>query len=96
MTLITVAATYCGPDAYNGAYEDLINRARSPEADGDEIRALKAELKEALANPAQLPADELSVAVEYSDGNDEAFLRRLWHDLYSGEPAPVPDAGKDS
>lgn len=85
VTLIVVAATYCGPDPYNGAYEDLLSRARSPEADDDEIHALKAELKQALADPAQLPGDELSDAVEY-DGSDEAFLRGLWHDLYGGEP----------
>jgi hypothetical protein len=30
--------------------------------------------------------DELSVAVEYGDDGDEAFLRRLWHDLYGREP----------
>jgi hypothetical protein len=86
VTLIAVAATYCSPDAYNGAYEDLISRARSPEADDYEIHAFKAELKQALANPTQLPGDELSDAVEYDDGSDEAFLRRLWHDLYGGEP----------
>lgn len=51
-TLIAVAATYCSPDAYNGAYEDLTSRARSPEVDDDEIHAFKAELKEALADPA--------------------------------------------
>ena len=86
VTLIAVAATYCSPDAYNGAYEDLISRARSPEAHDDEIHAFKAELRQALANPAHLPGDELSDAVEYDDGSDEAFLRRLWHDLYGAEP----------
>jgi hypothetical protein len=28
-TLIGVAATYCAPEAYDGAYEDLIGRARA-------------------------------------------------------------------
>jgi hypothetical protein len=85
-TLISVAATYCGPDAYDGAYDDLINRARAPEPDDEEIGAFKAELQQALADPAQLPGDELSHAVEYGDGTDEAFLRRLWHDLYGDRP----------
>jgi hypothetical protein len=48
------------------------------------MRVFKSELREALRNPGQLPDGELSEAVEY-DG-DEAFLRRLWHDLYGDEP----------
>ena len=88
-TLIAVAATYCSPDAYDGAYEDLVSRARSPRPDDEEMRVFKAELRQAIADPSQLPDDELSEAVEYSDGRDEKFLRRLWHDLYGDEePAP--------
>ena len=85
-TLITVAATYCGPDAHDGAYDDLINRARAPEPGDAEIGAFKAELQQALADPSQLPGDELSHAVEYGDGSAEAFLRRLWHALYGDRP----------
>lgn len=86
VTLIAVAATYCSPDAYDGAYEDLVHRARSPAADDDEMRIFKAELRQALADPRQLPGNELSEAVEYDDGSDERFLRRLWRDLYGDEP----------
>jgi hypothetical protein len=89
-TLIAVAATYCHPEAYADGYSDLVSRARSPQADDDEIGIFKAELKRALADPGQLPGDELSDSVEYSDGSDEAFLRRLWHDMYPGEPVPAP------
>jgi len=46
----------------------------------------RAELREALADPGQLPDNELFKAVQFSDGSNEAFLRRLWHDLYGGEP----------
>ena len=59
-TLIAVAATYCTPEAYDSAYDDLIGRARAPEPDDEEIRALKVELQHALADPGQLPADELA------------------------------------
>jgi len=52
--------------------------------------AFIAELRQALTNPRQLPADELSAAVEHSDGSDEAFLRRLWHDLYGDQPSTRP------
>jgi len=85
-TLIAVAATYCGPDAYNGAYQDLVRRARAADADDDEMRVFKAELRQALTDPAALPDEELSEAVEYEDGSDERFLRRVWRDLYGDEP----------
>jgi hypothetical protein len=87
-TLIAIAATYCSPEAYNEAYNDLVSRARSPRLGDVEIRRFKAELGQALADPSQLPGDELSEAVEYDDGSDEQFLRRFWRDLYGDEPAP--------
>jgi hypothetical protein len=82
VTLITVAATYCSPDAYDGAYEDLVRRARAADPDDAEMRVFKAELQQALADPSALPDDELTEAVAYDDGSDERFLRRLWRDLY--------------
>jgi hypothetical protein len=47
----------------------------------------KEELGEALDDPSRLPDDELFKAVEFDDGSNEAFLRRLWRDLYGDEPA---------
>lgn len=85
-TLIAVAATYCHPEAYDDAYADLIERARSPEPDDGEIGVFKTELREALADPGRLPDDELFKAVDYGDGSDERFLRRVWRDLYGDEP----------
>jgi hypothetical protein len=85
-TLITMAATYSHPEAYDGAYQDLIDRARSEEPGDEEIRIFKHELREALADPARLPDDELFKSVDYGDGSDQAFLRRLWRDLYGDEP----------
>ena len=82
--LIAVAAAYCSPDAYDGACADLISRARAPGPGDEEIRAVTAEVRQALADPGLLPAGELSAAVEYGEGSDEAFLRRLWHDLDGG------------
>jgi len=84
-TLIAVAATYCHPEAYDGAYQDLIDRARSAEPGDEEIRIFKHELGEALADPDRLPDDELFKAVDYGEGSDQAFLRRLRHDLYGDE-----------
>ena len=50
------------------------------------MRVFKSELRKALKDPGQLPGHELSESVEYGDGSDEAFLRRLWHELYGDEP----------
>ena len=85
-TLIAVATTYCGPDAYDGAYQDLVRRARAADVDDDEMRVFKAELRQALADTGALPDEELFEAVEYDDGSDERFLRRVWRDLYGDEP----------
>jgi hypothetical protein len=49
------------------------------------MQVFKSELREALRDPSQLPGDELFESVEYSDGSDEAFLGRLWRDLYGDE-----------
>lgn len=83
-TLIGVAATYCSPDADAEDYERLKRLAQHE--DDQRMRAFKAELRQALDNPDQLPAGELDNAVEYNDESEEKFLRRLWRDLYGNEP----------
>ena len=85
-TLIAVATTYLHPENYD--LESLQGLAKRE--DHEEMRVFKSELREALRDPSQLPDDELWESVEYSDGSDEAFLRRLWHDLYGDEPFDVP------
>ena len=50
------------------------------------MRVFKDELRQALTDPSQLPEDELDNAVEFTDENETAFLRRLWRDLYGEEP----------
>ena len=86
-TLIAVAATYCHPEVHNDAYPELIERVRSAAPEDEQIRVFRRELGEALADPSRLPDDELFKAVDYGDGSNEAFLRRLWRDLYGDEPA---------
>jgi hypothetical protein len=74
------------PEAYDGAYTDLISRVRSAAPEDEQIRVFREELREALSDPARLPDNELFKAVDFGDGSDQAFLRRLWHDLYGDEP----------
>jgi hypothetical protein len=80
-TLIAVATTYLDPENY-----DLDSLKRLAKRDDEQMRLFKSELREALRDPSQLPDNELSESVEYDDGSDEAFLRRLWHELYGDEP----------
>ena len=86
VTLIAVATTYLDPENYDlDSLKELAQRE-----DDEEMRVFKSELRKALKDPSQLPDDELWESVEYSDGSDEAFLRRLWHELYGDEPLDAP------
>lgn len=87
-TLIAVVTTYLSPEGYD--LESLQRLAKRQ--DDQEMRVFKAELRAAIRDPSQLPGGELSESVEYDDGSDEAFLRRLWHDLYGDEPLNAPRA----
>jgi hypothetical protein len=81
-TLIAVATTYLHPEADD--LESLQELAKLD--DRPEMRAFKAELRQAINHPDQLPRDELFDHVQYDDGSNEAFLSRLWRDLYGDEP----------
>src|ERR1700678_3247057 len=81
-TLIEIATTYLDPENYD--LEELQSLARRE--DDEEMRVFKSELREAVKDPSRLPGDELFEAVEYGDGSDEAFLGRLWRELYGEEP----------
>jgi len=84
VTLIAVAATYLHPENY-----DLDSLKELAKRNDGEMRVFKSELREALRDPSQLPDDELWESVEYGDGSDQAFLRRLWRELYGDEPLPA-------
>jgi hypothetical protein len=86
-TLIRVATIYLHPEA-----DDLESLQRLAKRENDEeMVAFKAELREAIKDPDQIPVDELSTHVRYEDGSPEAFLRRLWRDLYGDEPVDTPE-----
>jgi hypothetical protein len=80
-TLIAVAANYLDPENYDlDSLKILAKREGVPR-----MQIFKSELREAVKDPSQLPGDELSRSVQYEDGSPEAFLHRLWHDLYGDE-----------
>ena len=80
-TLIAVAANYLDPENYDlDSLKILAKREGQPR-----MLIFKSELREALRDPGQLPGDELSRSVQYEDGSPEAFLSRLWRELYGDE-----------
>ena len=86
-TLIRITTTYLHPEADD--LESLQGLAKRN--DRPEMHAFKAELREAITHPDQVPRDELFNHVQYDDGSTEAFLRRLWRDLYEDEPIDIPE-----
>jgi hypothetical protein len=80
-TLIRISTTYLHPEADDlESLQELVKRD-----DGPEMRVFKAELREAITHPDQVPRAELSRHVQYDDGSPEKFLRRLRRDLYGDE-----------
>lgn len=87
-TLLGVLETYCHPEIATGDGYERLQRLAKRE-DDEEMRVFKEELREAILDPAQIPGDSLAWAVQYDDGSDEAFLTRVWRDLYPEEPLPT-------
>ena len=87
--LLRKVETYCHPEASDDAYDELKEFVHMPDHDPVFDR-FKEQLTEAIRDPSQIPEDALFHAAQYSDGTDEKFLSRLWHDLYPDEPLPLP------
>lgn len=91
-TLLDLLETYLEPEGPD--YEGLQQLARDPASYNaeDTMRKFKEQLREALADTSQIPGEEtLHSVAHFVEGNDERFLRRLWRDLYPGEPVPGGD-----
>lgn len=86
--LLRVVETYCHPEAYDEAYDDLKQVVHMPERDPAFDR-FKEQLIEAIHDPSRLPEGALFRAAQYDDGSAEKFLARLWRDLYPDEPLPA-------
>lgn len=60
-----------------------LRRAKPPE----KAARFKDDFRQLLSGELdKLPKGALGTASAYEDGSDEAFLRRLWHELYGDEP----------
>jgi hypothetical protein len=82
---VGIINAYCHPET--GADEqDLADWVHKPEPSAEAIR-FKEEFRLLLSGELnKLPKYALGTAAEYEDGSDEAFLQRLWHELYGDEP----------
>jgi hypothetical protein len=66
--------------------DDLADWLRHSDPPTDAVR-FKNELRRLLSGDLdQLPKGSLGTAAEFDDSSDEAFLRRLWRELYGDEP----------
>jgi hypothetical protein len=87
-----IISTYLHPDA-GMTGDDLAEWLHYPQP-GEEAIRFKDEFRQLLSGElGKLPEYALFTAAQYDDGSDEAFLRRLWRELYGDEPVqPVAPA----
>ena len=92
VTLIAIATTYLHPEA--DELELLQERAKDDDGD-PEMRVFKAELRQAITHPDQVPRAELSTHVQYDDGSPRSvpatalarpLRRRAGHRNRTGHP----------
>lgn len=88
-TFLRIVDNYLDPEIYD--VEGLRNDANG---DAPVFATFKREFREVVTNPRVLPEGALSTASAYEDGTDEAFLVRLWHELY-GDESPTVDPGSE-
>jgi hypothetical protein len=85
-----IISNYCHPDS-GMTVEDLRDLVDYPEP-SDEMIRFKDEFRRLLSGEIdQLPKGALGTASAFDDGSEEAYLRRLWQELYGDEPV---QAGK--
>lgn len=87
-TMLSTIDHYCHPEAHDEAFEELFELTHR-ETPPEWVVRFKDELRRAVSGDrAGLRPHALSTAAAYDDGSDEAFLRRLWSELYPEEPTP--------
>jgi hypothetical protein len=80
-TFLSIIQRYLHPEVEDlEALQQVAQRFDLPE-----IATFKAQFREVIANPGLLPDGALAAAAAFEDGTPEAFLKRLWHELYGDE-----------
>lgn len=100
-TLVNVIASYCDPNvADSGVYDEFVAAARDPGPPAGpafpDLRVFREELRRALGGE-WYPRAAVSQESGHAEGGPDAFLRRLWNDIWPDEPPPAADLlGGDS
>jgi hypothetical protein len=82
---LRIIDSYCHPES-GMTVDDLREWVRYPEQT-DEMILFKDEFRRLLSGEIdQLPKGALGTASAFDDDSEEAYLRRLWHELYGDEP----------
>ena len=89
---VSIINAYCHPETAADE-RDLAEWAKHPDP-SHQTAQFKDEFRRLLSGELdKLPQYALFTAAEYEDGSDEAFLRRLWREIYGDEP--VTPAARD-
>ncbi len=80
-SFLNIMQSYLHPDSYYP--EDLQEEAR--QTDSPTWAKFKSDFREIIADPTVLPEHALFTAAGYEDGTDEAFLARVWREIYGDE-----------
>lgn len=90
-TLLSMCNSWLYPENPDpeAAYEEFKELIRN-NPDSPRLQKFKAEMRRVLEGDTEgLHPKALFYAASYDDGSDEAFLTRLWTDLYPDEPVPT-------
>lgn len=89
-TFLSTIETYLHPES---GQLDVLKRF-AKRSDKPNSVQFKKEFREVIADPSVLPKWALFSAAEFSDGSEEAFLARIWRELY-GDESPASDEPAD-
>ncbi|WP_385928129.1 hypothetical protein [Tenggerimyces flavus] len=90
-TLISYAGKFFHPERTPRLVETLRTAVHRPIEDQNiDARTFVQELRRALSGDTEgLPEDALFDVTHYGDGSDEAFLKRVWEEIFPEEPLPA-------
>ncbi|MBM7791378.1 hypothetical protein [Tenggerimyces flavus] len=97
-TLLSYCGTYLHPEVYYSGMRSLVYACNLPEDEQHpDTKQFLVELERVIVGDAEgLAEDALFKAAEYDDGSDEAFVTRVWTEIFPGKPLPTRDLGPGS
>jgi hypothetical protein len=90
-TLLSHLGTYVHPEVHYKNFPVLKQACGRPVLSAVTMR-FKDELRQVIVGDRdELPEGAIAKAAEYDDGSEEAFVKRLWTELFPDEPLPTKD-----